>query len=66
MTPEYQNVFANLISEICRPQHVPKVNPNAELITRLRNMAFDFDLEGRTIYWKTIMDTLEALGANND
>jgi len=66
MTPEYVNVFANLINEICRPQHVPAVNPNAELITRLKNMAFDFDLEGRTIYWKTIMDALEALGANND
>jgi hypothetical protein len=66
MTPEYVNVFSNLINEICRPQHVPAVNPNAELITRLKNMAFDFDLEGRTIYWKTIMDTLEALGANND
>lgn len=66
MTPEYSSVFANLISEICRPQHVPAVNPNAELITRLKNMAFDFDMAGQTIYWKTIMDTLEALGANND
>jgi hypothetical protein len=66
MTPEYQNVFANLITEICRPQHVPVTNPNAELITRLKNMAFDFDLEGKTIYWKTIMDTLDALGANHD
>lgn len=66
MTPEYTNVFANLISEICRPNHKPAVNPNAELITRLKNMAFDFDLEGRTIYWKTIMDALEALGATND
>jgi hypothetical protein len=66
MTPAYQNVFANLITEICRPQHVPVVNPNAELITRLKNMAFDFDMSGQTIYWKTIMDTLEALGATND
>jgi hypothetical protein len=66
MTPEYQNVFANLITEICRPQHVPATNPNAELITRLKNMAFDFDMAGQTIYWKTIMDTLDALGANHD
>lgn len=66
MTPAYQNVFANLITEICRPQHVPATNPNAELITRLKNMAFDFDMSGQTIYWKTIMDTLDALGANHD
>jgi hypothetical protein len=66
MTPAYQNVFANLITEICRPQHVPATNPNAELITRLKNMAFDFDMAGQTIYWKTIMDTLDALGANHD
>lgn len=65
MTPGYYNVFHNLIDEICRPAHVTAVNPNAELIQRLRNMAFDFDLEGRTIYWKTIMDALDALGAND-
>lgn len=62
MTPNYYNVVGNLINEICRPNHVPVKNPNAELIQKLRNMAVDFDLEGRTIYWKIIKDTLAALG----
>lgn len=62
MTPNYYNVVSNLITEICRPNHVTAENPNAELIQKLRNMAVDFDLEGRTIYWKIIKDTLAALG----
>lgn len=62
MTPNYYNVVTNLITEICRPNHIPAENPNAELIQKLRNMAVDFDLEGRTIYWKIIKDTLAALG----
>lgn len=62
MTPNYYNVVSNLITEICRPNHISSENPNAELIQKLRNMAVDFDLEGRTIYWKIIKDTLAALG----